>query len=206
MDAEVTFSGCWSRAAASSARHGVSRVQARSVLPLEYAAHCWWRARVRFRDAEAASVMRRWARAPSGSAAGSSGGSAGHQHATGESGSSSGSTTESQCLTTSPLSRISAVSPAPVPTWAFTTPLPRPSPRITPSTRAGCSRDAFRAAAMASSATSSSTTMTSVITMPIAGDPARRRARMNSDAICAESVSMSSIIGPGWPVGESESG
>ena len=31
--APVTLSGCWSSAAASRARHGVSRVQARSVLP-----------------------------------------------------------------------------------------------------------------------------------------------------------------------------
>ena len=71
----------------------------------------------------AASVIRRWARRPSGSAAGSSGASAGHQIATGESGSSSGSTTDSACLTTSPLSRIRAVSPvqpSPVPTWALT--------------------------------------------------------------------------------------
>ena len=32
-EAAVTFWGCWSRAAASRARHGVSRVHARSVLP-----------------------------------------------------------------------------------------------------------------------------------------------------------------------------
>ena len=35
----VTLSGCWSSAAASSARHGVIRVQARSVLPGWYDAH-----------------------------------------------------------------------------------------------------------------------------------------------------------------------
>ena len=31
--ADLTLSGCWSSAAASRARHGVSRVQARSVVP-----------------------------------------------------------------------------------------------------------------------------------------------------------------------------
>src|SRR6478735_9151491 len=141
--------------------------------------------------------MRRWASAPSGSAAGSSGGWQGHQIATGESGSSSGSTTDSACLTTSPRSRISAVSPdqpAPVPTWALICAAPRPSPRITPSTRAGCSWEAARAACMALSASSSSTTMINVITIPIAGEPARDRARVNSAAIWDALVSMSSII------------
>ena len=62
-------------------------------------------------------------RARAGRSPGPPGGSVGHQIATGESGSSSGSTTDSACLTTSPLSRISAVSPvqpSPVPTWALT--------------------------------------------------------------------------------------
>src|SRR5680860_820499 len=144
--------------------------------------------------------MRRCASEPSGSAAGSSGASTGHQTATGESGSRSGRTTESGCLTTSPLSRISAVSPPqpePVPTCALTTAWPRASPRIMPSTRAGCSCEAVRAESMASWAWSSSTTMTSVITMPMAGEPAFLRARRNSAAIPAELVSVSSIIS-GW--------
>ena len=68
-------------------------------------------------------MIRRWASAPERVARpGPPGGSAGHQIATGESGSSSGSTTDSGCLTTSPFSRISAVSPvqpSPVPTWAL---------------------------------------------------------------------------------------
>ena len=89
-DADVTFSGYWSSAAASSARHGVIRVQARSVLPVAYDAHCRWIACVLPRVTAAESVIRRCASAPSGSAAGSSGASVGHQTTTGESGSSSG--------------------------------------------------------------------------------------------------------------------
>ena len=61
--------------------------------------------------------------------------------------------------------------------------LPRPSPRITPSTRAGCSCEASRAISIAVSAWSSSATTTMVITMPIAGLPARIRARTNSAAM-----------------------
>ena len=145
----------------------------------------------------ALSVIRRCASAPSGSAAGSSGASVGHHATTGESGSSSGRTTDSGCRVTSPLRRISAVSPlqpAPMPTWASTLPRPRPSPMITPSTRAGCSWEASRATRIASSAWSSSTTTTNVITMPIAGLPARVRARTNSAAIAEEVVSLSSIM------------
>src|SRR4051812_1154324 len=196
-DADVTFSGYWSSAAASSARHGVIRVQARSVLPVAYDEHCRWIALVLPRVTAAESVIRRCANAPSGSDAGSSGASVGHQMATGESGSSRGSTTDSACLTTSPLSRIRAVSPLhpePVPTWAFTTALPRASPRMTPSTRAGCSFEAARAEAIASSEVSSSTTMIRVITMPIAGEPALVRARTSSAAMPAALVSVSSII------------
>ena len=121
----------------------------------------------------------------------------GHQTATGESGSSSGSTTESGCLTTSPLSLIRAVSPVhpePVPTWASTWDAPRPSPRITPSTRAGCSCEASRAISIARSASSSSATTTMVSTMPMAGLPARVRALTNSAAMPAESVSLRASI------------
>src|SRR3954447_16626161 len=197
----VIFGWCWSRAAANKARHGVMRVQARSVLPGEYAEHWRWIARLLPRWTDAASVIRRCASRPSGSVAGASGASHGHHAATGESGSSRGSTTDSQCLTTSPLRRMSAVSPvqpAPVPTCALTCGAPRASPRTTPSTRAGCSWDACRAAAIASGAWSSSTTMTSVITIPIAGLPARIRAATNSAAIPAAFVSISSIMG--WPL------
>ena len=69
-DAPVTLSWCWSSAAASSARHGVIRVQARSVLPLVYDAHCVWIALPLPRLAPAASVIRRCASAPSGSCGG----------------------------------------------------------------------------------------------------------------------------------------
>src|SRR3954452_10598903 len=197
-----TFSGCWSRAAASSARHGVIRVHARSEFPGEYDVHWAWMALPFARVAAAASVTRRWASRPNGSSAGTSGGSDGHQMATGESGSSSGSTTDSACLTTSPFSRISAVSPVqppPVPTCALTCGAPRASPRITPSTRAGCSCDACLATAIASPAPSSSTTTTRVITMLIAGLPARTRDATNSAAIPAALVFISSItVGPSW--------
>jgi hypothetical protein len=100
-------------------------------------------------------------------------------------------------LTTSPRSRISAVSPVrppPVPTWACTWDVPRRSPRITPSTRAGCSREAAFAAFMASSAFSSSTTTTSVRTMPMAGLPALMRSLTKAAAISEAVVSVSSII------------
>src|SRR4051812_25691531 len=196
----VIFGWCWSRAAANKARHGVMRVQARSVLPGEYAEHWRWIARLLPRWTDAASVIRRCASRPSGSVAGSSGASHGHHAATGESGSSRGSTTDSQCLTTSPLSRMSAVSPVqppPVPTCALTCGAPRASPRITPSTRAGCSCDACLATAIASPAPSSSTTTTRVITMLIAGLPARTRDATNSAAIPAALVFISSItVGP----------
>ena len=72
-DAEVTAVSYWSRAEASSARQGVSRVQARSVLPGEYDEHSVCMACCLPRVTAEASVMRRWAREPSGSAAGSSG-------------------------------------------------------------------------------------------------------------------------------------
>ncbi len=119
--------------------------------------------------------------------------------ATGESGSSSGSTTDSACLTTSPLSRIRAVSPpqpSPVPTWALTCGLAaarRRGSRRAPG-RGARARPRW-AACMASSASSSSTTMISVITMPMAGLPARVRARTNSAAISDDvGVRSSSIM------------
>src|SRR5688572_11082131 len=85
-DAAVTGVSYWSSAEASSARHGVSRVQARSVLPGEYAAHSDRIACCLPRMTAAASVIRRWASDPSGSPAGSIGGLLAHQMATGESG------------------------------------------------------------------------------------------------------------------------
>ena len=142
-------------------------------------------------------MIRRVPRRPSGSFAGSSGALPGHQTATGESGSSSGSTTEAGCLVTSPESRICARSPEtpePMPTWASTRGAPRRSPKTTLRMREGCSREADRATAIASSEVFSSATMTRVMTMPMAGLPDRRRARMNSAAISPEWVSVSSII------------
>src|SRR4051794_9239844 len=141
--------------------------------------------------------MRRRPSWPSGSLAGSSGALPGHQTTTGESGSSRGSTTDSGCRVISPLSRISARSPdmpEPMPTSASTRAVPRPLSSTTPRRRAGCSRAAARATDIASEAASSATMNTSVITMPIAGLPARLRARRNSAAIPLELVSVSSIM------------
>src|SRR6478609_1836344 len=76
-DTPVTLKWCWSSAAANSARHGVIRVQARSVLPFVYDAHWVWIALPLPRLAPAASVIRRCARAPRGSWAVSVGGSVG---------------------------------------------------------------------------------------------------------------------------------
>ena len=196
-DADVAVVWYWSSDEASSARHGVRRVQARSVLPGAYVAHSACIACCLPRVTAAASVIRRWASEPSGSAAGSIGALVAHQMATGESGSSSGSTTESACLTTSPRSRISAVSPvqpARVPTWACTWEAPRASPRMTPSVRAGCSWAAIRAEVIASSAWSSSVTTMRVSTMPMAGLPALIRSLTNAEAIADAVVSVSSII------------
>ena len=196
-DAEVAAVSYWSRAEASSARQGVSLVQARSVLPGEYDEHNVCMACCLPRVTAEASVMRRCAREPSGSAAGSSGALVAHQIATGESGSRSGSTTESACLTTSPRSRIRAVSPvqpARVPTWAWTWEAPRASPRMTPSERAGCSWAAILAEVIAWSACSSSTTTIRVSTMPMAGLPALRRSLTNAEAIADAVVLVSSII------------
>ena len=147
----------------------------------------------------AASVIRRWASAPSGSPAGSIGALLAHQMATGESGSSSGSTTDSAMLDdlaaqpdhgglAGPAVRRcrpgrargrrrgrrpgSPRAPAPGAPWR------RPSGRP-PSRRRRAS---------------SSTTTIRVSTMPIAGLPALIRSRTKAAAISEELVSVSSII------------
>ena len=83
--ARVIVANGWSSAEAISARQGVMRVQARSVSPAAYDARRRSSARMG-RAASAASVMRRWARRPTGSSATSSGAVPGHHTTTGASG------------------------------------------------------------------------------------------------------------------------
>ncbi|CAM5544512.1 hypothetical protein SAURM35S_02500 [Streptomyces aurantiogriseus] len=110
--AETIGTRAWSRAAASIERHGVSRVQARSVSPGAYDVTRASSARSGCSTAYM-SVIRRWASAPSGSLDGFSGASTGHHTTTGASGSSSGRTTESAWSETSPYVRRTTVSPVP---------------------------------------------------------------------------------------------
>jgi hypothetical protein len=106
------------------------------------------------RPAEAASVIRRPARTPSGSSHGTSGASPGHQVTTGASGSSSGRTTLSAWPASLPCSRSSSTSPGPASPAtrisASSRGSERPGRRITPMIRDGCSWAASEAARIAS--------------------------------------------------------
>jgi hypothetical protein len=91
----AVMSSCgWSRAAASSERHGVMRAHAKSVSPGRYPAASRFSAPSGSAP-PAESVTRRWAIAPSASSPGLAGAVPGHHVTTGVSGTSRGSTTES---------------------------------------------------------------------------------------------------------------
>ena len=145
----------------------------------------------------AASVTRRWATAPSGSARGEGGASSGHQVTTGTSGTSSGATTESACWPSGPYMRSRMVSPGPVsPTRISAS--SRDSALglrvMTARIRLGCSRPAWLAARTASYCAASSVTMISVSTMPEAGPPIRRRAWVSASWIAPVVVSVRSMV------------
>ena len=168
-----------SNAEASSARHGVIRVQDRSVSPGEY-----WPARARSQptgsSAAAASVIRRPASEPSGSAPGSGGGAPNHHVTTGLSGASSGSTTDSAWSPSCPYTRSTTDSPAPrwPPTVTSASSRDSSEPgcrRMTTSSRQGCAAVPAVAASIAARAARSSTTVTRVSTTPVATAPAVRR-------------------------------
>src|SRR5271165_1654003 len=145
----------------------------------------------------AASVTRRWATAPSGSAPGEGGASSGHQVTTGTSGASSGATTESACWPSGPYMRSKMVSPGPVsPTLISAS--SRDSDFglrvMTARIRLGCSRPAWLAARTASYWSASSVTMIRVSTMPEAGPPERRRAWVSASWIAPVVVSVRSMV------------
>src|SRR5579864_303283 len=145
----------------------------------------------------AASVTRRWATAPSGSAPGEGGASSGHQVTTGTSGASSGATTESACWPSRPYMRSKMVSPGPVsPTLISAS--SRDSDFglrvMTARIRLGCSRPAWLAARTASYCSASSVTMIRVSTMPEAGPPLRRRAWVSASWIAPVVVSVRSMV------------
>ena len=130
-------------------------------------------------SADAESVTRRWASAPSGLSDGTGGGWPGHQVTTGTSGTSSGASTESACCPTAPYIRSRIVSPGPVsPTLISASSRESAFGRrvITPITRHGCSRAAWFAARIASYCAASLVSTISVSTMPSAAPPRRRRA------------------------------
>src|SRR5215471_7855253 len=192
----VTGPDGWSIVAASSDRHGVARVQLRSVSPGWYPAASLVRVS-RGASAAAASVIRRWASAPIGSSAGLSGGIPGHQVTTGVSGSSSGVTTESACWPSDPYMRSSTVSPGAVsPTRISASSRDRSLGRrmITTRIRHGCWRAATVAARTASYCSPSSVTMTSVRTIPLATPPRRSRACRSASLMATVVVSVRSII------------
>src|SRR6516162_5765727 len=145
----------------------------------------------------AASVTRRWATVPSGSAPGEGGASSGHQVTTGTSGASSGATTESACWPSRPYMRSKIVSPWPVsPTRISASSRDGPLGLrvITARTRLGCSRPAWLAARTASYCSDSSVTMISVSTVPEAGPPIRRRAWVSASWIAPVVVSVRSMV------------
>src|SRR5215467_8004823 len=186
----------WSSVAASSDRHGVARVQLRSVSPGWYPAASLMRVS-RGASAAAASVIRRWASAPIGSSPGTSGGIPGHQVTTGVSGSSSGVTTESACWPSGPYMRSSTVSPGLVsPTRISASSRERCSGRrmMTTRIRHGCWRAATVAARTASYCSPSSVTMTSVRTIPLATPPSRSRAWRRASWIALVVVSVRSMV------------
>ena len=174
----VIVANGWSSADAIRARQGVMRVQARSVSPAAYDARRRSSARMG-RAASAASVMRRWARRPTGSSATSSGAVPGHHTTTGASGTSSGSTTDDTWCESGPRSRSSASSPSPsepptvisASSWAG----PRPGRGMAVRMRQGCSRAASAAARTASAWVASSAMITRVSTRPTALEPCRNR-------------------------------
>src|SRR6516162_2304398 len=145
----------------------------------------------------AASVTRRWATVPSGSAPGEGGASSGHQVTTGTSGASSGATTESACWPSGPYMRSKMVSPGPVSPTRISA-----SSRdsdfglrvMTARIRLGCSRPAWLAARTASYCSASSVTRISVSTMPEAGPPMRRCAWVSASWIALVVVSVRSIV------------
>src|SRR5215472_16926393 len=201
----------WSSVAASSDRHGVARVQLRSVSPGWYPAASLIRVSSGA-SAAAASVIRRWASVPIGSSAGTSGGIPGHQVTTGVSGSSSGVTTESACWASGPYMRSSTVSPGAVsPTRISASRRDRSLGRrmITTRIRQGCWRAASVADRTASYCSPSSVTMTSVRTIPLATPPRRSRAWRSASMMAPVVVSVRSIIiaaappAPGRPLSQS---
>src|SRR5690349_14614207 len=192
----VTSPAGWSIVAASSARQGVARVQARSVSPGWYPVASKVSAS-RGEAAAAASVMRRWASAPMGSCPGMDGTVSGHQVTTGVSGSSSGAITESACWPSGPYIRSSIVSPGLVsPTRISASSRDRCSGRrmITTRIRHGCWRPATLAARTASYCAPSSVTMTRVSTMPLATPPSRSRAWRSASWIALVVVSVRSMV------------
>src|SRR5215469_687118 len=186
----------WSSVAASSDRHGVARVQLRSVSPGWYPAASLMRVS-RGASAAAASLIRRWASAPIGSSPGTSGGIPGHQVTTGVSGSRSGVTTESACWPSGPYMRSSTVSPGAVsPTRISASSRDRSLGRrmMTTRIRHGCWRAATVAARTASYCSPTSVTMTSVRTIPLATPPRRSRACRSASLMAPVVVSVRSII------------
>src|SRR5215469_11736260 len=192
----MTVPDGWSMVAASSDRHGVARVQLRSVSPGWYAAASALRVSAGA-SVPAASVIRRWASAPSGSSAGTVGGVPGHQVTTGVSGSSSGAITESACWPSGPYMRSSTVSPGAVsPTRISASSRDRSLGRrmMTTRIRHGCWRAATVADRTASYCSPSSVTMTSVRTIPLATPPRRSRAWRSASLMAPVVVSVRSII------------
>ena len=155
-------------------RHSVRRVQARSVSP------SWWPARRAHRagsaaDAEAVSVIRRWARRPSAVAEGTSGGTPGHHATMGASGRSSPETSDSSAWAFSPAHHSTTTSEAPASPPTRISASRRVgaagSPRARTMMRHGCSNEAALAAWTADSMPASSVLITSVRTRPRATTP-----------------------------------
>ena len=189
METDLILAGYWSRAAASSARHGVSLVQLRSVSPGVYS-RARDRSAVRGRGDAAASVIRRIASCASSSPARLPGALPGHQITTGESGNSSGRITEAGCAATAPRILITTTSPgvpSPIRTSASSA-ASRPAAVTTSKMRDGCSRPATMLASSAFANSDSSQTMIKVSTMPWAGLPRLRRIRTSSAEIFADVV------------------
>ena len=186
--------GYWSKAAVSSARHKVSRVQVRSVSPGE-----WWMARTSSAlmgsELLAASVMRRSASCPRTSSPGVSGALLGHHMTTGESGSSIGRTTDSACSRTSPDSRSTMTSPGTSSARWMSASSRSVFPAVftTSTRRHGCSRAAVCAAAYALANERCSAATMSVRTSPEAL-PRRLRALSSALAISLVSVCVSVMI------------
>src|SRR5215470_5623567 len=194
--APVTSPEGWSIVAASRERHGVARVQDKSVSPGLYPAASMLRMS-RGESAPAASVIRRCASAPMGSCAGIGGMMSGHQVTTGVSGSSNGVTTESACWPSGPYMRSSTVSPGLVsPTRISASRRERCSGRrmMTTRIRHGCWRPAALAARTASYCAPSSVTMIRVRTMPLATPPSRSRASRSASWIALVVVSVRSMV------------